>query len=232
MSTNNPIHSENYNNVPRIFQPYSGVYDLMASAPFVNELRERHVEAMHGLDSVLDGGCGTGLITARLAQSNKSVVGIDAIHEMLANAASRLTEFQNANLYYADAHNLPFADSSFDGHVSNNVIYFVDNPNQVLSEMVRVTKPGGKISIASARPCSDVEILINALHSYLNEAGAEIPPHDWEKFVQSNRDLKSKYKNLYEPDDASALLKKLGCSLVLAEGVCYLGQNFYVLMQK
>ena len=128
----------------QVWRSYSIVYDLMGGVPFVKDLRKRHVASMTGLEYVLDGGCGSGLITQNLAESGaKAVVGIDVNYEMLKVAADRLKHFEGVALYRADVHQLPFLDSTFDGAVSNMVIYFVDDPNKVLLEMARITRPGG-----------------------------------------------------------------------------------------
>lgn len=47
----------------------------------------------------------------------------------------------------ADAHNLPFEDSSFDRVLSTCVFHHLENPELALKECLRVTKPGGLISI-------------------------------------------------------------------------------------
>jgi phosphatidylethanolamine/phosphatidyl-N-methylethanolamine N-methyltransferase len=59
-----------------------------------------------------------------------------------------------------DAHDFSFPDESFDCVVSQFVITLVENPERVLSECARVTKPGGEI------------ILVNHLYSEKGPAAA------------------------------------------------------------
>lgn len=60
-------------------------------------------------------------------------------------------EFQNST-----ADSLPFSNHSFDACCATTVIYFVENPAQVLREMVRVTRPGG--IIATLDPTSAMSV--------------------------------------------------------------------------
>ena len=226
------IRSEYETNKTLVWKPYSSVYDLMKDAPFVKELRERYVQVLHGLELALDAGCGTGLISVELATDVRRVIGMDISPEMLAKAASRLNSLNNVRLCAADVHRLPFSDAVFDGYLLNNVLYFVDDPKMVISEMVRVTKHGGIIALASARPSNNVDVLIEGLLSYLKEEDIEVPAQDLEKFVESNRALQSQYRNLYEPQDISALLRKFGCHAVLEESTCYIDQNFFVVARR
>ncbi len=212
---------------------YSAVYSLMSDAPFVRELRQRHVRALQGLDTVLDAGCGPGLITAELVESRvRRVIGTDSDSNMLARAADRLRHTQNVLLYAADVHSLPFHDSFFDGYLSNNVLYYLEDADKAIAEIMRVTKQGGIISIASARPCNNVEVLLEALLFHLKSKGVEVPEEEWETFAHSNRKLQAHYRNLYEPEEISALLRKHGCSVVLKADTCYLDQNFFVVARR
>lgn len=49
----------------------------------------------------------------------------------------------------ADIGNIPFADNSFDMILTVNTIYFWDNPRAVISELSRVLKPGGNLTIGA-----------------------------------------------------------------------------------
>jgi ubiquinone/menaquinone biosynthesis C-methylase UbiE len=220
-----------------ILDKYSGVYHIMYGVPFVKELRERHLNAMDGLNSILDGGCGPCLITADLAKNADYVVGIDKNAKMLEEAKIWLENFQNlqnVQLYEGDVEYLQFGKNAFDGYVSNNVLYLADDPNKVLSEMARVLRPGGIVSIASGRPCCNVEFLIEDLLSYIKENNIKVPQEDLDEFIESNRNLqKFSFKNLYEPDEiADILIKKAGFSEIVKKGTAYLDQCFFVVARR
>lgn len=97
----------------------------------------------------LDVGCGTGddvRAMAVLVGASGNVIGIDnseiMIHEAMRRSAagSLPVEFRRA-----DAAALDFADASFDGCRTERVLQHVSDPRAVVGEMVRVTKPGGRV---------------------------------------------------------------------------------------
>ncbi|MFI0822775.1 methyltransferase domain-containing protein [Streptomyces sp. NPDC021115] len=53
-----------------------------------------------------------------------------------------------AHVTVADGHRLPFHDSCFDGAWADRVLQHVEDPEQVIDEMTRVVRPGGRIVLA------------------------------------------------------------------------------------
>jgi len=118
------------------------------------DIVQRLVEATHlrSGEAVLEVGCGPGSITRWLARQTKGanrIVGAD-VNRYLLNEAITLTRkegladmitFQEGN-----AETLPFPSGSFDVTLSCTVIEEGD-ANQMLSELVRVTKPGGRVAV-------------------------------------------------------------------------------------
>ncbi|MBR8743591.1 cyclopropane-fatty-acyl-phospholipid synthase family protein [Nocardiopsis sp. MG754419] len=100
---------------------------------------------------VLDVGCGLGQPAARIAAAEDvHVTGVSISREQVKRAtelaekadfASRL-EFQ-----HGDAMRLPFADASFDAVVAIESIFHMPDREQVLAEIARVLKPGGRITL-------------------------------------------------------------------------------------
>ncbi len=88
----------------------------------------------------LEVGCGTGLILERVAQTARTVRGVDLSPGMLARARARGLEVAEAS-----ATALPFADASFDVTYSFKVLAHVPAWEDGLAEMLRVTRPGGHI---------------------------------------------------------------------------------------
>ena len=99
-------------------------------------------------DSVLEVGVGTG-INAPLYPRSCHVTGIDFSASMLEKARERVTrkEIHNIRLIEMDAANLMFEDDSFDIVYAPYVISVVPDPVQVVREMRRVCRPGGKMII-------------------------------------------------------------------------------------
>lgn len=101
--------------------------------------------------SVLEVGVGTGL---SLGDYNRhlEITGIDLSPEMLEKAHERVAEQSLTNvkgLYEMDAGNLSFADNSFDTTVAMYVITVVPEPEKVMRELARVTKPGGEVILVN-----------------------------------------------------------------------------------
>jgi ubiquinone/menaquinone biosynthesis C-methylase UbiE len=98
---------------------------------------------------VLDAGCGLGVEALELARTGDvEVVGVDSSRTMIDEAERRASgtelpvSFQQAN-----AAQLPFPDSSFDACQAQTLLGHVRDPFPVVAELVRVTRPGGRIVI-------------------------------------------------------------------------------------
>jgi SAM-dependent methyltransferase len=94
-----------------------------------------------------DVGCGTGaLVTRILALSEpKSVFAIDRSAGFLAEAQANIND-QRVRFEVADASALPWAPASCDATVSGLVLNFVPDAGAVVREMVRVTRPQGRVA--------------------------------------------------------------------------------------
>ena len=103
-------------------------------------------------ESVLEVGCGTGVLCrwfARERGSNNPVTGMDVNAFFLREAAeiARREGLEDTVTFReGSAESLPFEDNSFDVAFSSTVIQRV-NADLMLPEMVRVTKPGGRIAV-------------------------------------------------------------------------------------
>jgi ubiquinone/menaquinone biosynthesis C-methylase UbiE len=106
---------------------------------------------------VLDIACGTGepaISLATLLQAGGEVVGVDVSPAPLKIAEERAAQrgLANAKFQQADAHQLPFADNSFDRITSRlGVMFFADMP-RAFSEMRRVLKPQGTATLLAWGP--------------------------------------------------------------------------------
>lgn len=102
-------------------------------------------------ERALDAGCGTGLYTRRLAERGATVTGVDADPEMLTSARLKAP---TAKLVEGDVTALPFAADSFDLSLAVTVLCFVEDPQRAVAELVRVTRPGGRVVLAELGRCS------------------------------------------------------------------------------
>jgi len=101
---------------------------------------------------VLDIACGTGEPTISLAAllaGDGEVVGVDLSPAPLKIAEERAVQrgLTNTRFQQADAHELPFADESFDCITSRLGVMFFSDPPRALAEMHRVLKRGGRATL-------------------------------------------------------------------------------------
>lgn len=99
---------------------------------------------------LLDVGCGTGTFEAMLAASplNARVVGLDYAPAMckVAREKARLGKASDRLSYLAaDSEHLPFADRSFDVVTCSNSFHHYPHQQNVVMEMRRVLRPGGRL---------------------------------------------------------------------------------------
>ena len=99
---------------------------------------------------VLDVGCGTGEITARLAEMypEAALTGVDLIESHLEEAVRRCAAFgKRVSFRAADAFALPFEDGTFDLVVCRHMLQAVPDPTAAMAEIVRVARPGGRVHL-------------------------------------------------------------------------------------
>ena len=107
-------------------------------------------------DRVLDLGCGPATDTIALGKivgEQGLVIGIDLDDQMIALANQKAAKASVSGWVQhqlVDATKLPFEDSYFDACHSERLFQHLTEPVTVLKEMVRVTKPGGRIVISDA----------------------------------------------------------------------------------
>ena len=136
----------------RFFRPLLTwlVYEGKLSAAEEHQLTLDLLKIAPG-ETVLDVGCGTGEFTRSLAAvvGDGLAAGLDVSKTMLAVAVE---EDGGENLAYlrADPCELPFGDGEFDAVCTVGRIHLLDDPFQSLAEIVRVTRPGGRIVIGSS----------------------------------------------------------------------------------
>ena len=100
---------------------------------------------------LLDIGCGNGddvRALAALVGPSGQAVGIDSSETMVAEARKRAAQTDlRAEFSVGDVHNLDFPDNSFDGVRADRTLQHVRDPRRAIAEMIRVTRPGGRIIV-------------------------------------------------------------------------------------
>jgi SAM-dependent methyltransferase len=103
--------------------------------------------------TVLDAACGTGNLAVLAARRGCISSGLDIASNLIAQARERARQESLAIEYTeGDAEAMPYPDASFDVVVSMWGVMFAPRPERVVSELRRVTKPGGLIALANWTP--------------------------------------------------------------------------------
>lgn len=99
--------------------------------------------------SVLDVGCGTGVLTRMLANlpGVDRVVGVDPAPSLLAKARELAGDTPHVTFLEADGRALPFADETFDVVVFDSTLSHVPRPEEALREAFRAARPGGWLAV-------------------------------------------------------------------------------------
>jgi SAM-dependent methyltransferase len=146
---------------------YSRIGKLKLRDHLLNQIRWR------GDETVLDVGCGRGLLLAGAARrlTSGKVTGVDVWHTHALSGNRPGAALENAaiegvagrvEVERADVRQLPFHDASFDVVVSNFVVHEMKTPadrEKMLREMMRVLKPGGQLALIDfifTRQCVEV----------------------------------------------------------------------------
>lgn len=126
----------------RIAAGYAG-----GAADFVDRLSLARGEA------VLDAACGTGNLALPAARAGARVTGVDIAPNLVdaARAASAAAGL-SIEVHEGDVEALPYADASYATVMSMFGVMFAPHPARAMAELFRVTRPGGRIALASWTP--------------------------------------------------------------------------------
>jgi ubiquinone/menaquinone biosynthesis C-methylase UbiE len=180
------------------------------------ELEERVVRfvAPSGDERALDSGTGSGALAFALAPHVREVVGVDLVPELLEQARKRAERFSNVSFVEGDATKLPFEYGSFDLAGSLRTLHHIPRPELAMAELVRVTRPGGRVlvvdQIASVDPLVALELnrFERARDPSHVRALADV---DLRGLFESNSLVLLKAEFEREPRDLDAYLDLAGC---------------------
>lgn len=132
------------------FDDVSNRWDTIRQAFFADRLREKMCEVaqVRAGATAADIGAGTGFVTQELLDRGLHVVAVDQSREMLDVLEQKFGPNGQISCLQADAHTLPLLRESVDYVMANMFLHHVENPGQVIIEMTRILKPGGKLVIA------------------------------------------------------------------------------------
>ncbi|WP_035899270.1 class I SAM-dependent methyltransferase [Leeuwenhoekiella sp. MAR_2009_132] len=117
-------------------------------------------------ERILDFGCGTGELTAEIAQSGAELVGIDASAAMIEAAQEQFKAIK-----FIQARGESFIDTvQYDAIFSNATLHWILNPEAAISAMYSNLKPGGRLLLEMGGK-GNVAIIIDTLQDVLEENG-------------------------------------------------------------
>ena len=136
--------------VATMFDDVAPKYDVVNDVLSMGQTRRWRRVVVEAMDvkagqRVLDLAAGTGTSSEPYADAGIDVVACDFSLGMLKVGKRRRPDI---DFIAGDATNLPFADNSFDASTISFGLRNVNEPKKALAEMLRVTKPGGKLVIA------------------------------------------------------------------------------------
>ncbi len=116
-------------------------------------------------ERVLDLGCGTGHLTAQIAERGAEVVGVDASAAMIGQARQNYPKLKFA---LADARKLNF-DEPFDAVFSNAALHWISEASDVVAGVARTLKPGGRFVLEMGGK-GNIEQIVKVLEELLPAA--------------------------------------------------------------
>lgn len=153
-------------------------------------------------ESILDLGCGTGHLTAQIAEAGAQVTGVDRSAEMVGAARAA---YPNLKFEIADARSLAY-QSEFDAVFSNATLHWIHEPELVLQGVSRALRPGGRF-VAELGGQGNIRAMQSAFDKVLVDLGlaaaGEVNPwyypsvSEYAVLVEKNR-LEVQFANLFD----------------------------------
>jgi SAM-dependent methyltransferase len=153
--------------------------DFAEVATTIVSAAERLVDAadLHAGWRVLDVATGSGNAAIAAARLGCAVTGSDYVPELLERGRERAqAERLEVDFVVGDAEELPFGDAAFDGVVSIYGAMFAPRHERVAAEIVRVSRQGGTVALASWTPEGFIGAMFKAIAAHVPPpAGVQSP---------------------------------------------------------
>jgi ubiquinone/menaquinone biosynthesis C-methylase UbiE len=155
--------------VMRRYDVTAQMYDLR----YAEEQEAKYRVALENVDvagTVLDVGCGTGLLFSHVAAEAELVVGVDVSKQLLLQAKKHTIKFRSVHLVQADADHLPFKNDYFTVVFAFTVLQNMPKPAGTLNEIKRTAKHDAFIVVTGLKKTFSLE----AFGELLQQAGLRV----------------------------------------------------------
>lgn len=124
-------------------------------------------------EHVLDLGCGTGHLTAKIAELGAGVIGLDSSPSMIAQARQN---YPKLKFVLSDARDFRF-DTPFDVVFSNAALHWILEPDRAVASVARSLKPGGRFGLEMGVK-GNIAVITEAMDTVLREMSHQ-PQDPW-----------------------------------------------------
>jgi trans-aconitate methyltransferase len=153
----------------------AGLYDDKHS--FVWKLAAAVLELLDAKpgERILDLGCGTGHLTAKIAEAGAQVVGVDRSPEMIRQARLK---YPSLRFEVMDAREISL-DGPFDAVFSNATLHWIKEPERVIAGVKKSLRAGGRFVAEFGGKGNTCELLRAVPQAWVNLGLAGPAPHPW-----------------------------------------------------
>ncbi len=122
-------------------------------------------------DTILDFGCGTGLVCNEIAENVAFIHAIDTCAKMIEISKNKAAERKIENIGFActTLFDEQLSEGSFDAVIAFNIFHLLEEPHSYFQRINRLLKPGG--FILSATPCMSEAPFLNRVLKFFSVFG-------------------------------------------------------------
>lgn len=138
----------------KLFDDWPDAYERWFTTPIGKIIKKVEGDLLLDLlqpqpgECILDAGCGTGIFTLDFLAQGSQIIGLDHSLPMLVRAGQKPLPRPFPRVA-GDLLDLPFPGGLFDKSVSVTALEFIPDGERAVSELFRVTKPAGRIVVAT-----------------------------------------------------------------------------------
>ena len=126
-------------------------------------------------ERILDLGCGTGHLTAKIAEAGAHVLGVDRSPEMIRQAKER---YPSLRFEVMDAREIAL-NENFDAVFSNATLHWINEPKRVIVSIKNLLRSGGRFVAEFGGKGNTGELLMAVQHAWAKLGLAGPAPHPW-----------------------------------------------------